>query len=771
MRVKGSVELAKKARKSSTVQLGPLTNAATPIVTNKQCQHLTKSINQLSILRKHLKDIQIGECTSCLEAKKKSPEFEINKETSLWLCLYCGHFGCDRSSECQHAIKHFKTPRSVTHCICLNTDTWMIWCYECDNEITQISKSLEEIIIFIKKLINKSSTEQQLIVSNIPDIPNTFIETKAKQPLPPIPRKLSISNDKGNLAQQINQSSASLNKVNGLSNLGNTCFFNAVLQNLAQTPNLESLLSKNTSNKDKIEVIQTTSIDNDLSESDKDDTSASPNELRKIKHSKNDQLTIHIAEPGAMTYSLCSILREMGSSRGTMSPGALFSLVCKKVPSFRGFQQQDSHELLRHLLDALKAEEIRRRQAGILSALNFQQKTSISDLLKQKIRAFGRAVDYTFIDSLFGGHLLSSIYCEQCKTCSQNIEPFLDLSLPIVDEKKAFNSIQQHQQQGAQIINDSSGLSKNQIKRQRQLARKSKNRKITKKIDSNHQQTTQNDNEDVENDELSDELDDYSSDDDQNYLNSIEKSLNDHIYDTNEYKLEAMQTIKERNLILNGLDENTLSSSIQSCLLQFTSPELLTGTNKFGCETCTKLHSRKNGASDKKTSSNTVYTDAKKQYLICELPAVLTIHLKRFQQNGFRLEKLSKHVSFPFELDMSPYTSKMCVNLTYNSSKALYSLYGIVEHSGRLNGGHYTAYVKCRQKPNLDKFLGKKRIFSLKPSTIIDDLMDTVQAINNSNSNESNYSWYYVSDSQVQEVHESKITKVQAYILFYERIV
>ena len=49
--------------------------------------------------------------------------------------------------------------------------------------------------------------------------------------------------------------------------------------------------------------------------------------------------------------------------------------------------------------------------------------------------AYGRLINYTCIDSLFGGHLLSTIVCEQCKTCYQNIEPFLDLSLPIVDDK------------------------------------------------------------------------------------------------------------------------------------------------------------------------------------------------------------------------------------------------------------------------------------------------------------------------------------------------
>lgn len=46
-------------------------------------------------------------------------------------------------------------------------------------------------------------------------------------------------------------------------------------------------------------------------------------------------------------------------------------------------------------------------------------------------KGYGRLASYTHIDRLFGGHLLSSILCEECNTCIQRVEPFLDLSLPI----------------------------------------------------------------------------------------------------------------------------------------------------------------------------------------------------------------------------------------------------------------------------------------------------------------------------------------------------
>lgn len=35
-------------------------------------------------------------------------------------------------------------------------------------------------------------------------------------------------------------------------------------------------------------------------------------------------------------------------------------------------------------------------------------------------------------------------------------------------------------------------------------------------------------------------------------------------------------------------------------------------------------------------------------------------------------------------------------NVTEGETRILYSLYGIVEHSGTMRSGHYTAYVKVR---------------------------------------------------------------------------
>lgn len=73
--------------------------------------------------------------------------------------------------------------------------------------------------------------------------------------------------------------------------------------------------------------------------------------------------------------------------------------------------------------------------------------------------------------------------------------------------------------------------------------------------------------------------------------------------------------------------------SVQSCMNQFTACELMTGSNKVACELCTKRH----GGPDKKH----VYTDARKQLLIYNPPAVLILHLKRFQVSSIQYFKTS----------------------------------------------------------------------------------------------------------------------------------
>lgn len=104
---------------------------------------------------------------------------------------------------------------------------------------------------------------------------------------------------------------------------------------------------------------------------------------------------------------------------------------------------------------------------------------------------------------------------------------------------------------------------------------------------------------------------------------------------------------------------NTDECSIQHCLYQFTRNEQLRDANKLLCEVCTRR--QYNGPkANIKGERRHVYTNAKKQMLISLAPPVLTLHLKRFQQAGFNLRKVNKHITFPEILDLAPFCTLKC---------------------------------------------------------------------------------------------------------------
>ncbi|GMP55582.1 hypothetical protein CsSME_00020353 [Camellia sinensis var. sinensis] len=103
--------------------------------------------------------------------------------------------------------------------------------------------------------------------------------------------------------------------------------------------------------------------------------------------------------------------REAGL-RNVINPKSFFGCVCAKASQFRGYQQHDSHELLRCLLDGLCAEELNARK----------QTTSVENGISSNLGP-------TFVDGIFGGQLSSTVSCLECGHSSTVFKPFLDLSL------------------------------------------------------------------------------------------------------------------------------------------------------------------------------------------------------------------------------------------------------------------------------------------------------------------------------------------------------
>ena len=189
---------------------------------------------------------------------------------------------------------------------------------------------------------------------------------------------------------------------------------------------------------------------------------------------------------------------------------------------------------------------------------------------------------------------------------------------------------------------------------------------------------------------------------------------------------------------------------------------------------------------------------------------MLTIHLKRFEVCSFRLRKVNRRVQFGERLDLAPFCSTIGQDLPQmrpGQRRVLYSLFGVVEHSGRVTSGHYTAYVRVRRRhekltvnPTLltplvtDAFSVACEQAQQRTEQSEEVETGTAAPAEREKTAESGTAeagskdlphtetqepepepepgrWFHVSDTHVTEVTLDKVLKAQAYLLFYERIV
>ncbi|XP_063249716.1 ubiquitin carboxyl-terminal hydrolase 16 isoform X3 [Prinia subflava] len=701
-------------------------------------------------------------------------------------------------------------------------------CYLCDNEVPyKTSSLLGQTVDFVRKQVGIDSSHAVEKQEN-KEVENKKIEKDSKNE-----QEKEVSLEKNPHSTANGEVT-----VKGLSNLGNTCFFNAVMQNLSQTPALRELL--------KEAKMPGTTVQID-----------SPDLCKEPQLIKLDQ-------PGPLTLAMHQFVTEMQETKkGVVTPKELFAQVCKKAIRFKGYQQQDSHELLRYLLDGMRAEEIQQISVGILKALS--DSNSQNEELKKKIKEYEKKKGIqSFVDRIFGGELTSTIMCEECRTVSLVHESFLDLSLPVLDVQKVKitkrENIKKNKEKEYEEDKISDhylkqkdeppGTSKHLQKKAKKQARKQaksqrrqqklhgkmlhltdlcateqperdveynqeseteisseilgkkqeeepshdcKDHCLTKKdlsmqgnsteIQSRHENTGEPEQECEENESLTDlcmegtdspvkfvngldnpclkEKDDDSEDEEELTMDFSKLHLGASECDTS--TLDGLQPVPDKTCevstenpeiafctLANREELNPEEDSIHHCLYQFTRNETLSETNKLLCDVCTQRHCgpKNNIKSEKKC----VYTNAKKQMLISLAPPILTLHLKRFQQAGFNLQKVNRHIKFPEVIDLAPFCTAKCKNVAEGNTKVLYSLYGVVEHSGTMRSGHYTAYVKMRaMNSHLSDLVLRGQSQALETEPVKGQ-------------------WFHISDTHVQPVSVSKVLSSQAYLLFYERL-
>lgn len=145
--------------------------------------------------------------------------------------------------------------------------------------------------------------------------------------------------------------------------------------------------------------------------------------------------------------------------------------------------------------------------------------------------------------------------------------------------------------------------------------------------------------------------------------------------------------------------------SLEKALEKFTQPETLQNDNAYKCSKCKKK------------------VAAKKRFTVHRAPNVATFQFKRFDSNRIFGGKITKHITYPEELDLRPYMS----DTTKPSIK--YNLNAVLVHVGQTsNSGHYYCFIR-----------------------------------------NSNGFWYRMDDASVNQVSKDVVLGQQAYVLFYTR--
>ncbi|XP_022761902.1 ubiquitin carboxyl-terminal hydrolase 2 isoform X2 [Durio zibethinus] len=355
-------------------------DGVTVVKERKSCPHFEKGIDVDKLLTK-LRSSEPIRCEDCREGgndrrggkgkgkhgkKKGSASVDSKSELkAIWVCLECGHYMCAGvglpTASTTHAVYHRRQTRH--HMVIQWDNPQLRWCFACNTfipvEKTEENGERKDVLHEVVKLIKERSSEP----SSAADVEDVWFGTGSVT---------SAIKSAGTLSNSLDGKNGYV--VRGLVNLGNTCFFNSVMQNLLSL------------------------------------------------HRLRDYFLNLNASMGQLTISLKKLFAETGLEMGLknpINPKPFFGSICAKAPQFRGSQQHDSHELLRCLLDGLYMEEL---------ALKKHINASKNDVVSTN-------QDLTFVDAVFGGQISSTLCCKECGHSSTVYEPFLDLSLSVPTKK------------------------------------------------------------------------------------------------------------------------------------------------------------------------------------------------------------------------------------------------------------------------------------------------------------------------------------------------
>jgi len=450
-----------------------------------RCKHVESGVNLEKLRTQLARGGLVSQCHDCSQVvlptgrdkagrakvvKRKGPGPSAGDGSGgqkLWICLACGFINCGGSllstqtsqqsgdgeeivkmetvtmqyMGLSHAKQHSRQ-REPSHPLAMEWgEDLACWCFVCDVEVDynsepsalnlesegqDMASSKLKLLQQAAKLVQDKLQETKSLKI---DAATTTNDNQGSESKVDEPAKVSSGNSIEAEVKPVKERCV----IKGLMNLGNTCFFNSVMQNLLGVDMLWEHFSVGGS-------VQEGPL-----------TTALRKFFQEIDPKSDESSDFRIHDEGASSsFRRTTRARSFSSNIGnTYTPRDLFGAICMKAPRFKGFQQQDSHELLRCLLDGLHTEEetmwkvtkpgrngeviewamdvepdvLRSERGGSSKLQGVKTEDGEGESMKKK--------QETFVEKIFGGQLSSTVRCCLCGHSSVVYEPFLDLSLPI----------------------------------------------------------------------------------------------------------------------------------------------------------------------------------------------------------------------------------------------------------------------------------------------------------------------------------------------------